>query len=70
MSTTLAVLVGGRPVDAFVGTPSHHLDCQLGSDSKTDKLECNLFLFIIGSGSLGWLIDGASGAVAAISCDN
>ena len=67
-STTLGVTVGGCPVDAFVGAPSHHVTRQVGFDSKTFKLEYDLFLYIIGFSSLTWLIDGASGAGAAISC--
>ena len=66
---SLASTFGGRPVDAFVGAPSHHVTrWGLRTGSKALKLEYDLFLYKIGFSSSTWLIGGDSGAGAAISC--
>ena len=69
-SMTFVLAVDGRPVDAFVWASSHHWTRYFGFDSKTDKLEYNLFLYIVGFSSSTWIIGRASGVGAAISCDS
>ena len=66
-SMIFAMAVGGCPLAVFVGLLSHHWTYHFGFDSKTDKLEYDLFLYIIGFSSSTWLSSGASGAGAAIS---